>query len=206
MPAKPKRAASKAKRAAKKPAGKAKRAASKPQGVQRVPQGFHTITPHLVVKGANEAIEFYKKTFGAVEHVRMPTPDGAIMHAELQIGNSRFFLNDEMMGAKSPSSLSGSPVTIHLYVENVDALWEQAVAAGCQVTMPLMDMFWGDRYGMLVDPFGHHWSMASHIEDVPPEEMGERAEAAMAAMSGDGQPPMGGGEQTQMGGGAPPQW
>jgi uncharacterized glyoxalase superfamily protein PhnB len=191
MPAKPKRAASKAKRAAKKPAGKAKRAASKPKGVQRVPKGFHTITPHLVVRGANDAIEFYKQAFGAVEHGRMPTPDGAaIMHAELQIGDSRFFLNDEMMGAKSPSSLSGSSVTIHLYVDDVDARWNQAVAAGCQVMMPLADMFWGDRYGMLVDPFGHHWSMGSHIEDVPPEEMGQRAQAAMAQMGGGEQPQM----------------
>ncbi|MGH7454595.1 MAG: VOC family protein, partial [bacterium] len=189
---KPKRATGKAKRAvkkAKRPAGKAKRVASKPKGVQRVPKGYHTITPHLVVKGANEAIAFYNKAFGATEHARMPTPDGsAIMHAELQIGDSRFFLNDEMMGAKSPQSLGGSPVTVNLYVEDVDALWNRAVAAGCQVTMPLADMFWGDRYGMLVDPFGHNWSMASHIEDVPPEEMGQRAAAAMAAMSGEGQP------------------
>ncbi len=190
---KTKRAAGKAKRAAgkaKRPVSKAKRAASKPKGVQRVPKGYHTVTPHLVVKGANEAMNFYNKAFGAVEALRMPTPDGAIMHAEMQIGDSRFFLNDEMMGAKSPQALSGSPVTIHLYVEDVDALWNQAVAAGCQVTMPLMDMFWGDRYGMLVDPFGHCWSLASHIEDVPPEEMGARAAAAMAAMGGGERPQM----------------
>lgn len=203
MPGKAKRAAGKAKRAtskAKRPVRKAKRAASKPKGVQRVPKGYHTISPHLVVKGANDAIEFYKKAFGAVEHSRMPTPDGsAIMHAELQIGDSRFFLNDEMMGSKSPQSLGGSSITVHLYVQDVDALWNQAVASGCQVTMPLMDMFWGDRYGMLADPFGHNWSLASHIEDVPPEEMGERAAAAMAAMGGGEQPQMGGGEQ-------PPQW
>ncbi len=191
MPGRAKRAASKkTKRAAgkaKRPARKAKRAASKPKGVQRVPERYHTITPHLVVKGANNAIEFYKKAFGAVEHGRMPTPDGAIMHAEMQIGDSCFFLNDEMMGAKSPQSLSGSAVTIHLYVEDVDGLWNQAVAAGCQVAMPLADMFWGDRYGMLFDPFGHVWSLASHIEDVPPEEMGQRAAAAMAARGGEGQ-------------------
>lgn len=226
MPGKPKRAAKKTKRAtskakrpvskAKRPASKAKRAASKPKGVQRVPKGYHTISPHLVVKGANDAIEFYKKAFGATEFLRMPTPDGgAIMHAEMQIGDSRFFLNDEMMGAKSPQSLGGSPITVHLYVQDVDALWNQAVAAGCQVTMPLMDMFWGDRYGMLVDPFGHGWALASHIEDVPPEEMGERAAAAMAAMGGGeqpqmgegDQPPMDEGEQPQMGGEEkPPQW
>jgi uncharacterized glyoxalase superfamily protein PhnB len=202
MPGKPKRAAGKAKRAtskAKRPVRKAKRAASKPKGVLRVPKGYHTITPHLVVKGANDAIEFYKKAFGAAENSRMLTPDGsAIMHAEMQIGDSRFFLNDEMMGAQSPQSLSGSPVTINLYVEDADALWNQAVAAGCQVTMPLMDMFWGDRYGMLVDPFGHGWAIASHIEDVPPEEMGERAAAAMAAMGGGEQQQMGGGDQPQM--------
>ncbi len=199
MPGKAKRAARKTKRAtskakrparpAKRPARPAKRAASKPQGVQRVPKHYHTITPHLVVKGANDAIEFYKKAFGAMEHGRMSMPDGsAIMHAELQIGDSRLFLNDEMMGAKSPQSLGGSPVTVHLYVEDVDALWNQAVAAGCQVTMPLMNAFWGDRYGMLADPFGHHWSLASHIENVPPEEMGQRAAAAMANMGGGGQP------------------
>jgi uncharacterized glyoxalase superfamily protein PhnB len=192
MPAK-KRAAGKAgkagraaKKTAKRPAKKAKRAASKPKGVQRVPEHMHTITPHLVVKGANDAIEFYKKAFGAVEHYRMPMPDGAIMHAEIQIGGSVFFLNDEMRGTKSPQTLGGSAVTVHLQVEDVDALWNQAVAAGCQVTMPLMNMFWGDRYGMLVDPFGHSWSMASHVEDVPPEEMGKRAEAAMAQMPGGG--------------------
>jgi uncharacterized glyoxalase superfamily protein PhnB len=200
MPGKAKRGAKKTKRAtgkAKRPASKAKRAASKPKGVQRVPKGYHTITPHLVVKGANDAIEFYKKAFGAVEHARMPAPNGsAIMHAEMQIGDSRFFLNDEMMGAKSPQSLGGSSITVHLYVEDVDALWNQAVAAGCQVTMPLMDMFWGDRYGILADPFGHNWSLASHIEDVPPAEMGERAAAAMAAMGGGEQQQMGGGEQS----------
>ena len=190
MAAKPKRAAKKAKRVAskaKRPVKKTKRAASKTKGVQRVPEHMHTITPHIVVKGANDAIEFYKKAFGAIEHYRMPMPDGTIMHAEIQIGDSVFFMNDEMMGTKSPQSIGGSPVTIHLQIEDVDSLWNQAVAAGCQVTMPLADMFWGDRYGMLVDPFGHCWSMASHIEDVPPEEMGQRAQAAMAAMGGEGQ-------------------
>jgi uncharacterized glyoxalase superfamily protein PhnB len=195
MPAKTKRAAGKAQKGAakkaKRPAKKVNRAA-KPKGVQRVPSHLRTITPHIVVQGANEAIEFYKKAFGAVEHYRMPMPDGKIMHAEIQIGDSCFFLNDEMMGAKSPQSLGGSPITIHLYVEDVDALWNQAVAAGCQVAMKLMDTFWGDRYGLLIDPFGHSWALASHIEDVSPEEMNRRAEAEMAKM-GDGQqqqPPM----------------
>ena len=194
MPAKPKRKAVKAKSAAKKtksPVKKAKRAARKPKGVQRVPQHMHTITPHLVVKNTGEAIDFYKNAFGAIEHYRFPMPDGTIMHAEVQIGDSVFFMNDEMMGAKAPQSLGGSAVTVHLQVEDVDALWNQAVSAGCQVMMPLADQFWGDRYGMLVDPFGHNWSMASHIEDVPPEEMGKRAEAAMSQMTGgEGQPQM----------------
>lgn len=194
MPAKPKRKAVKAKSAAKKtkrPVKKAKRAARKPKGVQRVPQHMHTITPHLVVKNTGEAIDFYKNAFGAIEHYRYPMPDGTIMHAEVQIGDSVFFMNDEMMGAKAPQTLGGSAVTVHLQVEDVDALWNQAVSAGCQVMMPLADQFWGDRYGMLVDPFGHNWSMASHIEDVPPEEMGKRAEAAMSQMmGGEGQPPM----------------
>ncbi len=195
MPAKPKRAAGKAKKGAakkaKRPAKKAARVA-KPKGVQRVPEHMHTITPHLVSKSTGEAIDFYKRAFGAIEHYRFPMPDGKIMHAEVQIGDSVFFMNDEMMGAKAPQTLGGSPVTIHLQVEDVDALWNQAVAAGCTVTMPLMDQFWGDRYGMLVDPFGHCWSMASHIEDVPPEEMGKRAAEAMAQMAGadggEGQP------------------
>jgi len=190
MPAKPKRKAVKAKSPAKKakrPVKKAKRAV-KPKGVPRVPEHMHTITPHLVVKSTSDAIAFYQKAFGAIEHYRMPMPDGAIMHAEIQIGDSVFFMNDEIMGAKSPQSLGGSPITVHLQVEDVDALWNQAVTAGCQVAMPLADMFWGDRYGILVDPFGHLWSMASHIEDVPPEEMGKRAEAAMAEMMGGGAP------------------
>lgn len=201
MPAKPKRKAVKAKSPAKKakrpvkktkrPVKKAKRAVSKPKGVQRVPEHMHTITPHLVLNGAANAIEFYKNAFGAIEHYRMPMPDGKLMHSEIQIGGSVFFMNDEMAGFKSPQTLGGSSVTIHLQVEDVDALWNQAVAAGCQVVMPLADMFWGDRYGVLTDPFGHNWSMASHIEDVPPEEMGQRAEAAMSQMmGGEGQPPM----------------
>lgn len=192
MPVKSKRTAGKAKRASsktKRPVRRAKRAVSKPKGVQRVPEHMHTITPHLVVNDANEAIEFYKKAFGAVEHYRHPMPDGKIMHAELQIGDSVFFMNDEMMGTKSPQTIGGTPITIHIQVEDVDALWNQAVAAGCQEVMPLMDAFWGDRYGMLLDPFGHSWSMASHIEDVPPEEMGQRAAAAMAEMGGGEGPP-----------------
>jgi uncharacterized glyoxalase superfamily protein PhnB len=152
--------------------------------VKPVPEGFHTITPHLVIKGAAKAIDFYKKAFGAVEVVRMPMPDGqTLMHAELKIGDSYLFLADEFPGMnRSPQSLGGSGTTLHLYVEDADAVFNRAVAAGATVQMPLTDMFWGDRYGKLADPFGHEWSVATHKEDVPPEEMSKRAQAAMANM------------------------
>jgi uncharacterized glyoxalase superfamily protein PhnB len=153
--------------------------------VKRVPQGFHTVTPHLVVRGASEAIEFYKKAFGARELHRAPGPDGkSIMHAEVQIGDSRIFLNDEYpdMGAVSPLALKGSPVTIHLYVEDADRVFQQAVQAGAKVAMPLADQFWGDRYGIVIDPFGHHWSIGSHVKDMTPEEMQKAAAAAFAKM------------------------
>jgi uncharacterized glyoxalase superfamily protein PhnB len=154
--------------------------------VKRVPEGYHTVTPHLTVRGAAAAIEFYKKAFGAKELRRSPGPDGkSIMHAELQIGDSRLFLNDEFpgMGATSPLGLKGTPVTIHLYVEDADKLFQQAVSAGAKVAMPLADQFWGDRYGIVVDPSGHQWSIGSHIRDVTPEEM---AKAAAAAFAGHG--------------------
>ena len=151
--------------------------------VRRVPKGYHTTTPHLVVKGAAKAIQFYKKAFGAKELSRLPGPDGqTIMHAELQIGDSRIFLNDEFpeWGAMSPASLGGSPVTIHLYVENADTLFKRAVKAGANATMPIQNMFWGDRYGKVTDPFGHQWSIASHFEDVTLKEMKARAAKAFA--------------------------
>jgi PhnB protein len=153
--------------------------------VQRVPQGFHTVTPHLVVRGAAEAIEFYKKAFGARELSRSPGPDGkSLMHAEIQIGDSRIFLNDEFpeMGAVSPLGLKGTAVTLHLYVEDADKLFQQAVQHGAKVGMPLCDQFWGDRYGMVIDPFGHRWSIASHIKDMTPEEIKKAAAAAFANM------------------------
>jgi PhnB protein len=146
-----------------------------------IPDGYHTITPHLVVKGANQAIEFYRKAFGARETSRITGPDGqSVLHAELVIGDSRLFLADEVpgMGCLGPQSTGGSPVTIHLHTEDVDALFNQAVAAGAQVRMPLADMFWGDRYGVVADPFGHQWSFASHKEDLTPEEISKRAEIA----------------------------
>jgi len=149
--------------------------------VKPIPEGMHSITPHLVCEGAAEAIEFYKKAFDAVENGRMPTPDGKIMHAQIRIGDSPLMLVDAFpdMGAFGPKALKGSPVTIHLYVEDADKTFDQAVAAGATVRMPLADMFWGDRYGQLEDPFGHRWSIATHVRDVTQSEMRE----AMQAMS-----------------------
>jgi uncharacterized glyoxalase superfamily protein PhnB len=145
--------------------------------ISPVPEDFHTITPQLVVKGVAEAIGWYTRAFGADELLRNTAPDGAsIMHAELLLGDSRFFLVDEFAGAmRSPASLGGSPVTLHLYVADVDALFARAVAAGATVLQPVGDRFWGDRYGMLVDPFGHRWSIASRIEDLSPRTLQERA-------------------------------
>lgn len=141
--------------------------------VNPIPEGMHSVTPHLVCAGAAEAIEFYKKAFGAVEGARLPGPDGKLMHAMIRIGDSAVMLVDEMpqWGALGPKSLKGSPVTIHLYVEDVDAVVKRAVSLGAKVTMPVDDMFWGDRYGKLEDPFGHHWSIGTHKRDVTPEEM-----------------------------------
>ena len=150
--------------------------------VKSVPDGMHTVTPHLICAGAAAAIEFYKKAFGAVEEGRLPGPQGRLMHAMIRIEGSAVMLVDEMpeWGALGPKSLKGSPVTIHLYVENADAFVERAVKAGARVTMPVADMFWGDRYGKIEDPFGHHWSVGTHVRDVTPEEM-KKAMQAMAA-------------------------
>jgi PhnB protein len=148
-----------------------------------IPEGYQTITPYLVVDDAAQAIEFYGRAFGAKELFRMPAPDGKIGHAEIQIGDSRVMLADPFpqAGAKPPKELGGTSVGLFLYVEDVDALVQQAVDAGATVTMPVDDMFWGDRYGKVADPFGHEWQLATHKEDVPPEEMAERAKEAMAA-------------------------
>lgn len=153
------------------------------ENVKPVPPGYHTVTPYLVIRDAASSIDFYKRAFGANEVGRMDGPDGKVMHAELQIGDSRIMLSEEMMASKSPQSLGGSPVSIFLYVDDVDSVFNQAVAAGAKSDMPPADMFWGDRYGKLTDPFGHQWALATHIEDVAPEEMGKRAEAAMRQMS-----------------------
>jgi uncharacterized glyoxalase superfamily protein PhnB len=149
---------------------------------QAIPDGYQTITPHLVVKGGSEAIDFYVRAFGAEELCRMPGPDGKLMHAELQIGDSKVFLAEECpeWGVLGPQN-GASPVTIHVYVSDVDSAYQRAVDAGATAAMPPADMFWGDRYGKLVDPFGHHWSMATHVEDLAPEQMQERMAAAFAA-------------------------
>jgi uncharacterized glyoxalase superfamily protein PhnB len=134
---------------------------------------MHSVTPHLVCAGAADAIEFYKKAFGAVELARLPGPQGKLMHAIVRIGDSPVMLVDEApeWGMLGPKSLKGSPVTIHLYVDDADAFVARAVKAGAKVTMPVDDMFWGDRYGKLEDPFGHHWSVGTHVRDVSPQEM-----------------------------------
>ena len=143
--------------------------------VKPVPEGMHTVTPHLVCAGAADAIEFYKKAFNAVEQSRLPGPGGKLMHAMIRIEGSAVMLNDEMpeCSALGPKALKGSPVTIHLYVADADAFVQRAAAAGAKITMPVADMFWGDRYGRIEDPFGHHWSIATHVRDVTPEEMRE---------------------------------
>jgi len=154
--------------------------------IKPIPDGMHTLTPHLVVKGASKAIEFYKKAFGAQEIGRLTAADGkSIMHANLKIGDSHVFLVDEFpqMGCHAPSGGSPTPVTIHIYVEDVDSSFGKAVAAGAQVKMPLSDMFWGDRYGVLADPFGHSWSMATHKEDLTPDEIRKRSQAGCAEVA-----------------------
>ena len=149
--------------------------------VKPIPEGYHTATPYLVVKGAAKALEFYKQAFGAKEILRFPGPDGKIGHAEIKIGDSHIMLADEFpeMDARSPETIGGSPVGIMLYVEDVDSRFRQAVAAGGKVVKPLQDQFYGDRSGTLTDPFGHVWTVATHKEDVSVEEMKRRAQTFM---------------------------
>jgi PhnB protein len=149
--------------------------------VKAIPQGYHTATPYLIVSGAAKAIEFYKKAFGAKELMRLADPSGKVGHAEVKIGDSPIMLADEFpeMGAKGPQAFGGSPVSICLYVEDVDALFKQAIAAGAEAKRPVVDQFYGDRSGTLVDPFGHTWTIATHKEDVPVEEMNRRFAEAM---------------------------
>ena len=153
--------------------------------VKPIPEGYHTLTPYLVVNDAARAIEFYKEAFGAVERGRMPAPDGKIAHAEIQIGDSVVMLADPLpqSGVSSPKELGGRTGALFLYVEDVDAAVHRAAGAGAEVTMPVEDMFWGDRYGKLADPFGHEWQIATRKEDLTPEEMAERGKRAMAEMA-----------------------
>ena len=150
-----------------------------------IPEGYHTLTPYLAVDSASEAIEFYKRAFGAKESVRMPGPDGTIGHAELEIGDSKVMLSDPFPQASTrpPKELGGTSGSVFMYVEDVDATVKRAVDAGATVTMEVEDQFWGDRFGTVSDPFGHIWAIATHVEDVAPEEIAERGKAAMAAMS-----------------------
>jgi PhnB protein len=150
-----------------------------------IPEGYHTVSPYLAVDDAARALEYYTKAFGAKELVRMDAPGGKIGHAELQIGDSRIMLSDPFPQASTrpPKELGGTSASVFMYVEDVDAVVKQAVDAGATVTMEIADQFWGDRFGTITDPFGHVWSIATHVEDVPPEEMAERAKAAMGAMS-----------------------
>jgi PhnB protein len=148
--------------------------------VKPIPDGYHSVTPYLIIKGAADAIDFYKKAFGATELFRMPAPGGKVGHAEIKIGDSPIMLADESpeMGYVGPGTLGGTPVTIMIYVEDVDTVFNQAIGAGGEQVKPLQDQFYGDRSGTLKDPFGHVWHVATHKEDVSPEEMDKRMAAA----------------------------
>ncbi len=148
------------------------------KNTKAIPQGYHTVTPSLMVSGAAKAIDFYKKALGAEERGRFPAPDGTIMHAEIKVGDSIVMLGEEMpeQGGKSPKALGGTPVSLYLYLENVDAAWKRAIDAGGKEIMPLTDQFWGDRGGCFEDPFGHKWWLAQHVKDMTPEELNQAAE------------------------------
>ena len=150
-----------------------------------IPEGFHSVTPSLIVRDAAKAIDFYKRALGAQELVRMPGPDGKIMHAEIKIGDSIIFLGEEnpQMNVKSPQTLGGCTGTLNIYVPNVDEQFKQAVSAGGKETMPVADQFWGDRYGAFVDPFGYQWGIATHKEDLSPEEMKQRSQEFFKSMA-----------------------
>ena len=154
--------------------------------VRPIPEGFHSLTPYLVVKDAAKAIDFYSRALGAQERYRMAAPDGSIMHAEIQVGDSILMLAEEnpQMGTQSPQALNGTAVNLFLYVEDADASFKQAIDAGAKELLAPQDMFWGDRYGKLQDPFGHEWSIATHTEDLTPEQIGERAQAMFAEPAG----------------------
>lgn len=149
---------------------------------QPVPKGYHTVTPSLMVAGAAKAIEFYRKALGAEEKSRFPAPDGSLMHAEIRIGDSIIMLGDEMpdQGGRGPKALGGTPVTLFVYQDNVDAAWKRAVDAGAKVIMPLTDQFWGDRGGCIEDPFGHRWWLCQHVQDMSSAELKQAADAFFA--------------------------
>jgi PhnB protein len=150
-----------------------------------IPEGYNTVTPYLTVDDAAKAIEYYKRAFGAKERVRMDAPDGKIGHAEVEIGDSLVMLSDPFPQAttRSPKELGGTTASVFLYVEDVDAVVKKAVDEGATITMEVADQFWGDRFGSIQDPFGHSWAIATHVEDLTPEEIAERGKAAMAAMA-----------------------
>ncbi len=152
--------------------------------VKAIPQGYTTLTPSITVNDAPKAIEFYKKALGATERMRMEGPDKKILHAEIQIGTAILMLNDEVMGSRSAKSLGGSPAAFYLYVEDADAAFQRALAAGAKQIMPVTEMFWGDRLGHFEDPFGYQWDVATHVKDVTPEEMKKGQEQFMKQMAG----------------------
>jgi PhnB protein len=153
--------------------------------IKPIPDGYHTLSAYLIVRGAADALEFYKKAFGATELCRLNLPDGKIAHGEFKIGDSIFMISDENPGcpSTSPETLGGSPVTLHLYVADADRLFADAIKAGAKETIPLENQFWGDRMGGVVDTFGHHWMIATHVEDVDPSEFQSRMDACFAAKS-----------------------
>ena len=151
--------------------------------VKAIPPGYTTITPSMTVKDAPKVIEFYKKAFGATERMRMPGPDGKIMHAEIQIGNSIIMMNDEVMGSRSAQTLGGSPISFYVYFEDADAAFRKAISAGAKEQYAMTDMFWGDRMGTVEDPFGYKWTIAQHIKDVTPEQMKKGQEEFMKQMA-----------------------
>jgi PhnB protein len=152
---------------------------------KRIPEGYHALTPYLAVDNAAQAIEFYKRAFGAKERLSMPGPGGTIAHAELEIGDSVVMLSDPFpqSSVKTPKELGGTTAGVFMYVEDVDEVVKQAIDAGAKVTSPVEDQFWGDRFGKVADPFGHEWQIATHVEDVTPEQIAERSKEAMASMS-----------------------
>jgi len=149
--------------------------------IQRIPAGYHTVTPYLIIKGAAKAIQFYQSAFGAQQIMRLDGPDGTILHAEIKIGDSHIMMADEMETHRGPQTLGGTPVSLMLYVDDCDQVFTTALAAGATQTRPLENQFYGDRCGTLVDPFGHIWHVATHVEDVTPEEINRRFAEMMAA-------------------------